>query len=141
MDGDLLLVRKGKDLMPSYAYACQDCGRENTATTPHDRLMLCCPCNMSTLHMHKRVWSVQFASVMHEHLNQATGKPTSSRRQFRDDLARASDEASQYTGVEHKFVEVGPDEAAPPPATAPSRPTPPPITPDVVQRIAADNDI
>jgi hypothetical protein len=39
-----------------------------------------------------------------EHMNSATGKWTNNEAQFKSDLARASDEASEYTGITHKFV-------------------------------------
>lgn len=43
----------------------------------------------------KRKWSFQLAPVMQEHLNATTGKPVSSKRQFRDQLKQASDEATR----------------------------------------------
>lgn len=43
----------------------------------------------------KRKWSFQLAPVMQEHLNVTTGLPVSSKRQFADQLKRASEEASR----------------------------------------------
>jgi hypothetical protein len=43
---------------------------------------------------------------MHEHWNHSVGKPVSSMRQFKDDLARASERQSEVTGMEHRYVPV-----------------------------------
>lgn len=42
--------------------------------------------------------STNFGRVMHEHQNVAVGKPISDMRQFKDELARASDRESERMG-------------------------------------------
>lgn len=41
---------------------------------------------------------------MIEHLNVTTGMPVSSEKQFKEQLKIKSDEATQRTGMDHKFV-------------------------------------
>ena len=59
----------------------------------------------------KRVYSsVQFASVMQEHFNPSVGKPISSMSQYRDELKRASERATEKTGILHNFQPADPNE-------------------------------
>jgi hypothetical protein len=53
----------------------------------------------------KRDYStVQLAPVMQEHYNPSVNKPISSTRQLMDEFKRKSDEASEQTGIEHRYV-------------------------------------
>lgn len=58
----------------------------------------------------KRRYSVHFNSVMQEHYNHSVGKPISSMRQFKDELKRSSDRASERTGITHDFQPADPNE-------------------------------
>lgn len=40
------------------------------------------------------------------HFNHSVGKVVNSRQEFKDALSRGSDEASERTGMDHKFVSV-----------------------------------
>lgn len=103
--------------MPVYEYKCEkghvvevsDCRDASSQYVGG-----CCPEPSSggriCLKPLKRKYSVQFASVMQEHYNPSVGKPVSSMRQFRDELARASDAATAKTGVLHDFQPADPNE-------------------------------
>ena len=58
----------------------------------------------------RRYSSVQFASVMQEHFNPSVGKPISSMSQYRDELKRASERATEKTGILHNFQPADPNE-------------------------------
>lgn len=47
-----------------------------------------------------------FKRPMQEHWNAAVNKPIRSDAQFRSELSRASDEQSERTGTDHKFVPI-----------------------------------
>lgn len=51
----------------------------------------------------RRRFGFRLAAGFEEHRNPSTGRWTTSDRQFRDDLRRASDEASAATGIDHNF--------------------------------------
>jgi hypothetical protein len=54
----------------------------------------------------RRVWSVRFGSVLHEHYNHSVGKPISSHRQYADELKRLSEQQTERTGIPHNYVPV-----------------------------------
>lgn len=88
-----------------YTYRCTDCGTEDTATLPVDRLpRVCRGCGApGPLH---RVFGFSHKPGMEEHFNNTVNKPVSSMRQFEDELKRAGDEASAQTGIPHRYVPV-----------------------------------
>jgi len=99
--------------MPVYEFRCPNCG---AAVTRHwsihddtDRdlynsgAVACTECSHGHL---RRRFTFAPAPVMHEHWNHSVGKPVSSMRQFKDDLARASERQSEVTGMEHRYVPV-----------------------------------
>lgn len=87
-----------------YEYRCRSCGYTANVVDRADSLGGCpnCPGEL------RRVWSVQIAPVMQEHFNATVQKPVSSMRQFEAELRRASDEATERTGIEHRFAPVDP---------------------------------
>lgn len=95
-----------------YDYKCISCGtvverdfRESTFTSPCD---LCESRGEDRIQLYKRVYHMpQTTSVWHEHHSLATGQLVSDRRQFRDQLKKASDETSERFGAEERFVERG----------------------------------
>lgn len=90
--------------MPSYEYKCPvaTCDYTTTSETRTNRLQEACPrCNYSPLH---RVFGFAHKPAMQEHFNNTVGKPVSSMRQFNDELKRKSDEATKYTGMEHRYA-------------------------------------
>lgn len=48
-----------------------------------------------------------------EHFNHSVGKPVSSSKQFTQELRRASEEATERTGVPHDYQPVHPSEVQP----------------------------
>lgn len=76
--------------MPLYEFKCKGCG----ATAVSQRREVSdhfCSCGGE----YKRIFSFSIARPMQEHFNAAVGKPISSHRQFRDELARKSDQESE----------------------------------------------
>ena len=98
--------------MTLYEYRCQLCGHIETSDERADDLrhrshvkrgeVLVCSGLL------RRVWAVNFAPVMQEHFNSTVQRPISSMRQFEQELRRASDEASERTGIDHRFAPVDP---------------------------------
>jgi hypothetical protein len=62
----------------------------------------------------KRIWGFRQTPMMHSHWNASVGKTISSMKQFKDELARASDAQTEKTGIEHRYVPVDPNEMRPP---------------------------
>lgn len=99
-----------------YEYRCPVCGHRMTVDlemADRDQFIgagctksLACPGRL------KRVFSFTSPPMLHEHFNQTTGQVVSSHRQFRDQLKRASDEATAKTGIVHSFVPADPREVA-----------------------------
>lgn len=85
--------------MPFYEYRDPDSGNTVLSEERGDWLMV-------DGRRWKRVWGFHMARVWHEHWNPSTGSVVSSRQQFRDDLKRRSEEATERTGIPHNFVEV-----------------------------------
>lgn len=88
-----------------YAYRCRACGHTADLTVRADSAGACPQCDGGEL---RRVFAVRMGSVMHEHFNATVQRPISSQRQFEAELRRASDEATERTGVEHRFAPVDP---------------------------------
>jgi hypothetical protein len=83
-----------------YEYRCKVCQtvlhRTSNTTIPK------CPICDSDRAV-KRVWGFSMATVMQEHWSTAVGKPISDPKQFRRELAAASEDAERRTGTPHDF--------------------------------------
>lgn len=89
-----------------YEYKCPQPGCTTTVRSDHrgDRLFSPCPsCQHQPLH---RVFGFAYHPPMQEHMNAATNQPVSNARQFSDQLKRASEEATLYSGIEHQYEPV-----------------------------------
>lgn len=96
--------------MPMYQYRCPECRTTKNSMIRDNRLPQSCEnCGHEPLH---RVFGFSTPPMMHEHFNHSVGKPISSMRQYRDELARKSEEASEYTGIEHSYAPIEPGDAA-----------------------------
>lgn len=93
--------------MPIYEYRCRTCNTTELCREPADDIGPCAVCDGTM----KRVWSVQFAPIMQEHFNLAVGKPISDRKQMDRELRRASELATERTGIPHNFVQIDGEEA------------------------------
>lgn len=103
--------------MRAYLYRCRTCGEELTLDQPGDDAGPCGWCASDAEYVDdgpllKRVWQVQFTSVMQEHFNPSVGKPISDRRQMDRELALASERATEKSGIPHRFVQTDGREAA-----------------------------
>lgn len=102
--------------MPAYEYRCRACGMAETWDAPvsdRDHLLGlgCVHCGTGRL---KRVYSFAPAPVMHEHFNDTVGKPISSMRQFRDEVARMNERNTLRTGIPHNAEPCHPMDIKPP---------------------------
>lgn len=107
--------------MRTYLYRCRTCDAECLLFEPADDAGPCEECMIEWRHMHgvwpedpplmKRVWQVQFAPIMQPHFNQTVGTVISDRRQMDRELRRASEEATDKTGIPHNFQQVDGREA------------------------------
>jgi hypothetical protein len=87
--------------MSMYEYRCGGCGHRILSDERGDQVLTRC-CGA----VGQRIWSVSTATIMHEHMNSSVGKPISDMRQFKDELARKSDAATERTGIPHNFQPV-----------------------------------
>lgn len=106
--------------MTLYEYRCRECGSTQLMEARGDHLAPDIHWTRVDVDGHpeggrsycrglmRRVWSVQVAPVMQEHFNTTVQRPVSSMRQFERELRRASDVASEETGIEHRFAPVDP---------------------------------
>jgi putative FmdB family regulatory protein len=95
--------------MPLYEYKCRSCGRiESTIVHRGDVLRDCDHCVGGRF---TRLFSIAVQRPMHEHFNPTVGQVVSSNRQFDDLLKQKSDEATERTGIEHRFVRHDPGDA------------------------------
>jgi hypothetical protein len=86
-----------------YEYKCRMCGQiESTTRHRGDRMGDCTnpDCSGSLT----RLFSVSVQRPLHEHWNPTVNAVVSSNAQFDDMLKRKSDEATENTGIEHRFV-------------------------------------
>lgn len=98
--------------MPIYEYRCPECATRVTSTSRANTLPG--PCHACAFPGPlRRVFSFAFKPIMHSHFNNTVGKPISDIKQFRSELSRKSDEATEQTGIPHNFqpIEAG-DHAA-----------------------------
>ena len=90
--------------MPIYTYRCPTCRAETTAMIRGNRLYEVCPAMCGYGGPLHRVFGFSTPQMLHEHYNTSVGKVISSHKQHRDELKRLSDERSERTGIEHRFV-------------------------------------
>lgn len=100
--------------MPLCSYRCDSCRALHEefvhVATPIGQALKDCPvCTTGTLV--RAIVSVNSNGTHPRtrfvpHVNNATGRPTSSMSQFRDDLKRKSEEASVTTGIFHDYQPV-----------------------------------
>lgn len=92
--------------MPEYSFRCP-CGAELSTSRPmtadtqrkyHDA------CGLDA----QRIYSDFSFRRFQEHFSPAVGKVVSSEKEFRDDLKKASEQATARTGIEHNFVPMDP---------------------------------
>lgn len=87
--------------MPVYEFRCP----HNPSFIDTDRTPpMCDECCLPM----KRVWSFSFHRPMPDHFNASTGTYVRNERQFRDELKKMSDEATERTGIPHNYVPVDP---------------------------------
>lgn len=89
--------------MPLYEFACPACSEESTTSRSVEVNTTDKTCPVCGEAMNRRFSSPGFARFT-EHVSPATGLPVSSPQEFREQLKRASAEATERTGVEHNFV-------------------------------------
>lgn len=95
-----------------YSFLCDECGQEHHATDfvpvgiPHPIY----DCERCGGMLRRAITGVNVVVSMQPHFNPTVGKPISSERQFRDELRRQSDIASENTGTEHRYVPVDLDD-------------------------------
>lgn len=98
--------------MPLYQYKCRACGGTVDKFLHHDdptrNLPLPCRCQPGA--ELRRVFSLAFTPVLHNHFNAAVGKEVSSMRGFKDDLKRASERQEAATGNPTNYVPLSPAE-------------------------------
>lgn len=89
--------------MPVYEFAC--CGEDlsTVRSMTADTMTKFCPnCGEQA----QRVFSVPGVSIFTEHFSPATGQMVKSQSDFKSQLKRASEEATERTGVPHNYVPV-----------------------------------
>lgn len=92
--------------MPVYLHFCKVCKMEFTSGDPETSR---CPLGHTQPHYPDSVvrrFSFSIAKEMEGGYNHALGSYVSNRREYLDGLKRASDEASENTGMEHRYVPV-----------------------------------
>lgn len=90
--------------MPLYLFACP-CSQESSTHRPMTGNTMDKTCPNCGEPMNRRFTPPGF-KTFREHYSAAVGKVVSSDREFREDLKRASEEASIKTGIPHNFVPV-----------------------------------
>jgi len=96
--------------MTVYGYKCPECQQTYTSEQRGDRLPVECHiCGHSPLHRDYRGIAVH--RPMLEHMNATVGKPISDMKQFKDELARKSEQLSEYTQVEQRLEVLEPEAA------------------------------
>lgn len=92
--------------MPNYLYRCPWCGDEFYKYFQFADSNTIVYCGHDGVACDKVLGVAAFHRAMPEHFNHSVGKYVSNEREFRDDLKRASDEASQRLGLPHNFVPI-----------------------------------
>jgi hypothetical protein len=88
--------------MPFYEYKCPECKLISTKTENDLQL----PCSVCGYHSLKRLFSFMIKPSMPAHYNQSVGRYVTGERDFKDELKRASDRATEETGIPHSYVPV-----------------------------------
>lgn len=102
-----------------YEYKCPECDQRYLTQYRGDRLDLF-QVNTSEAMRHDRtctyngkmvrVFSFSVAPMMQEHWNATVNKPIRSQQQFKDELKRMGEAASEYDGFEHDYQPVDPED-------------------------------
>lgn len=93
-----------------YEYKCPTCKQIlQTARHRGDRLNIECP-YCGSHDPARRVFSFAMQRPMQEHWNKSVNKPIRDMKQYKRELARKSDEASEYAGIEHRFEPIDPED-------------------------------
>lgn len=87
-----------------YEYRCPECDYRVRWDECKNRHVAFCP--EHEVQKFKRVFGFSHVKSMESHFNNTVGKPISSMRQFKSELARKSDEATLRTGIEHNYQPV-----------------------------------
>ncbi len=90
--------------MPIYEYRCQKCNAVIDSTTRADAV----PCEACGHPRALRRFSFSHKPDMPAHFNPSTGTYVNNEAKFRDDLKRASDAATERTGITHNFTPTDP---------------------------------
>lgn len=101
--------------MPLYDFTC-GCGQESSTARGMDGNTMDKTCPTCGEDMSRRFSSFGFKRFQ-EHYSPATGQHVSSEREFKDQLKRASEEATKKTGIPHNFVPVDLDKPKEGPGT------------------------
>lgn len=94
--------------MALYSFRCRDCGTSATSSAPIGAEVLvpfCGACNRP-MKRDYRADAPRPAPVWQEHFNPSAGCVVSDRKQLAAKLRQKSDEMSEYTGMEHRYVPV-----------------------------------
>ena len=93
--------------MPTYEFRCRGCAAQIEASQTEPA-----PCPECGGEL-KRVFGFNIGASFNEHYNNSVNRYVPNRTALRSAFSEASDSASAYTGIEHKFVERDPmDHAA-----------------------------
>ena len=92
--------------MPTYTYRCPWCNNEWDRFFPFDESDTPVYCSYDGCHAEKVLSIGAFHRSMPAHYNMSVGKHVSNIREFKDDLKRASETASQRTGIAHNFTPI-----------------------------------
>lgn len=84
--------------MPLYEYRCPSCHTTLETTTRDNPICPNCLCACT------RRFSFNLPSSFQPHYNPSVGRYVRNEADFKAALSKASDDASEYTGVVHKFV-------------------------------------
>lgn len=105
--------------MPVYPYRCESCAMPvEVVRSVHDIAVppTCGACGGLTRRVFTAPSVHRGALAWEPHLNASVGRVVHTRSEFRSELSRASDEASERTGMVHDFQPIDPREVPPPPA-------------------------
>jgi predicted nucleic acid-binding Zn ribbon protein len=99
-----------RELMARYGYRCPRCGNELTIRLPIEDYdpslpVLCTRCGDTCRRTYQ---PLPFRLPTEGHWNQSVGRYVSGDREFRDELRRASDAATERTGIPHDYKPIDP---------------------------------
>lgn len=91
-----------------YSYVCDHCGTDSYQDEfrPIGKLAHNATCPLCGGLLRRAAGLPAFKHGMEEHFNVAVGRPIHSDAQFRSELARKSDQMSEQTGMDHRYVPV-----------------------------------